>query len=217
VSVRPVRDVPTAGAPVAPGQSHPETTVAVKLRLRREGTVKRPHYRIVAADSRSPRDGRFIEILGSYHPMEEPSTIRIDAERALHWLRHGAQPTSAVERLLRIEGVWETFKPGDAPKRDRTGHDKVRLTKKARARAAEAAEAAAAAASAPPVEDTAVAEDAPADEPAAAEAPAAEAPAAEPAEAPAAEAPAAEPAEAPADEAPAPAPAEAAEDTEPGA
>jgi small subunit ribosomal protein S16 len=87
--------------------------MAVKLRLRREGTVKRPHYRIVAADSRSPRDGRFIEILGSYHPMEEPSTIRIDAERALHWLRHGAQPTSAVERLLRIEGVWETFKPGD--------------------------------------------------------------------------------------------------------
>ncbi|MEY3019286.1 MAG: ribosomal protein, partial [Actinomycetota bacterium] len=103
-TVRPVRDVPTVGAPVAPGPSHSETTVAVKLRLRREGTVKRPHYRIVAADSRSPRDGRFIEIVGSYHPLEDPSVIRIDAERALHWLRHGALPTAAVERLLRIDG-----------------------------------------------------------------------------------------------------------------
>jgi len=116
--------------------------MAVRLRLRREGTVKRPHYRIVASDSRSPRDGRFIEALGDYHPLDEPSTIRVDADRALHWLRHGALPTSAVEKLLRISGVWEQFKPGDAPARVRG--EKVRLSKKARARAAEAAAAAAA-------------------------------------------------------------------------
>lgn len=115
--------------------------MAVKLRLRREGTVKRPHYRIVAADSRSPRDGRFIEIIGSYHPLQDPSGIEVNEERALHWLRVGAQPTEAVEKLLRITGVWETFKPGDPPKRDRSGRaDKPRLSKKARARAAEAAE-----------------------------------------------------------------------------
>jgi small subunit ribosomal protein S16 len=111
--------------------------MAVKLRLRREGAVKRPHYRIVAADSRSPRDGRFIEILGDYHPLHEPSTIQIDEERALHWLNHGAQPTEAVEKLLRITGVWETFKPGDKPKRERP-EAKEKLSKKAKAKAAEA-------------------------------------------------------------------------------
>ena len=115
--------------------------MAVKLRLRREGTKKRPHYRVVAADSRSPRDGRFIEIIGEYHPLDNPSTIRIDAERALHWLRVGAQPTSQVEKLLRIEGVWEEFKPGDKPKRERTPSDQPRLSRKARAKAAEKAEA----------------------------------------------------------------------------
>ena len=112
--------------------------MAVKLRLRREGTVKRPHYRIVAADARSPRDGRFIEVLGQYHPLEEPSRIEVDNERALHWLRHGAQPTEPVEKLLRITGVWEEFKPGDKPKRDRSGEEKQRLSKKAKAKAAEA-------------------------------------------------------------------------------
>ncbi|MGA0831023.1 MAG: 30S ribosomal protein S16 [Nitriliruptoraceae bacterium] len=140
--------------------------MAVRIRLRREGTVKRPHYRIVAADSRSPRDGRFIESLGDYHPMDEPSTIRVDADRALHWLRNGALPTSAVEKLLRISGVWEQFKPGDAPARVRG--EKVRVSKKARARAEAAAEAAAAPAEEPAVEaapeDAAGAEDAPAAE-----------------------------------------------------
>ncbi|MEX0869274.1 MAG: 30S ribosomal protein S16 [Nitriliruptoraceae bacterium] len=115
--------------------------MAVKLRLRREGAVKRPHFRVVATDSRAPRNGRFIEIIGEYHPMEEPSGIRIDEERALHWLRHGAQPTAAVEKLLRIVGVWEQFKPGDEPARVRDAA-KPRLSKKARAKAAEAAEAA---------------------------------------------------------------------------
>jgi small subunit ribosomal protein S16 len=116
--------------------------VAVKLRLRREGTKKRPHYRIVAADTRSPRDGRFIEILGEYHPLDQPSTITVDEERALHWLRNGAQPSEAVNKLLRITGVWEQFKPGDAPKRDRSAEgDKPRLNKKAKARAEEAGDA----------------------------------------------------------------------------
>jgi len=142
--------------------------MAVKLRLRREGTVKRPHYRIVAADSRSPRDGRFIESIGHYHPLDEPSTIHVDGERALHWLRNGALATAAVEKLLRISGVWEEFKPGDAPARVRS--DKQRRSKKARARAAEEAEAAAAPAPAP--------EEPAAEEPAAEE-PAAEEPAAE--------------------------------------
>lgn len=119
--------------------------MAVKLRLRREGTKKRPHYRIVAADTRSPRDGRFIEILGEYHPLDEPSTILVDEERALHWLRTGAQASDAVTQLLRITGVWEQFKPGDAPKRDRAAEGpKQRLSKKAREKAAEAAESAAA-------------------------------------------------------------------------
>lgn len=114
--------------------------MAVKLRLRREGTVKRPTYRVVVADSRSPRNGRFIEICGEYRPLEDPSYIQIDEERALHWLQHGAQPTDAVKHLLRITGVWEQFKPDDKPARQRT-QDKVKLSKKARAKAAEAAEA----------------------------------------------------------------------------
>ncbi|MFA9444748.1 30S ribosomal protein S16 [Egicoccus sp. AB-alg6-2] len=121
--------------------------MAVKLRLRREGTTKRPFYRVVAADSRSPRDGRFIEIIGQYRPLEDPSGIDIDNERALHWLRNGAQPTEAVEQLLRISGAWEEFKPGDERKRDRTAAaSEPKLSKKARAKAAEAAEAAAEAA-----------------------------------------------------------------------
>ena len=114
--------------------------MAVRLRLRREGTKKRPHYRVVAADKRAPRNGKFIEIIGEYHPLDDPSTIKIDEERALHWLRHGAQPSSQVEKLLRIVGVWEEFKPGDAPKRDRSG-DKPKASKKAKAKAEAAAAA----------------------------------------------------------------------------
>ena len=140
--------------------------MAVKLRLRREGTVKRPHYRIVAADSRSPRDGRFIETIGNYHPLDDPSTINVDNDRAVHWLRNGAVATEAVQRLLRISGAWEEFKPGDAPARVRV--EKKRLSKKARARATAAAEAAAAPPAPEPVAETPAAEapaaDAPADE-----------------------------------------------------
>tara|TARA_E500000331_G_scaffold62495_1_gene57161 strand:+ start:57779 stop:58303 length:525 start_codon:yes stop_codon:yes gene_type:complete len=89
--------------------SQKEENVAVKLRLVRMGKRKQPTYRVVAADSRSPRNGRFIEILGTYEPRQEPSVINIDNERALHWLRNGAKPTERVEKLLRIVGTWEQF------------------------------------------------------------------------------------------------------------
>ena len=81
--------------------------MAVKLRLMRMGKKKQPTYRVVAADSRSPRNGRFIEIIGAYEPRQDPSVVKIDNDRALHWLRHGAQPTDRVEKLLRISGAWE--------------------------------------------------------------------------------------------------------------
>lgn len=83
--------------------------MAVRLRLTRVGKKKQPSYRVVAADSRSPRDGRFIEIIGTYAPRAEPSGLRIDGPRALHYLRHGAKPSEAVEKLLRISGVWDVF------------------------------------------------------------------------------------------------------------
>jgi len=86
--------------------------VAVKLRLMRMGKTKQPTYRVVAADSRSPRNGRFIEILGTYEPRAEPSVVKIDADKAVAWLRKGAQPTERVEKLLKITGAWEQFKPG---------------------------------------------------------------------------------------------------------
>lgn len=79
--------------------------MAVKLRLMRMGKTKQPTYRVVAADARSPRGGRFIEILGTYAPRAEPSEVRIDVAKATKWLAHGAQPTEAVDRLLRIAGV----------------------------------------------------------------------------------------------------------------
>ncbi|MGQ9864205.1 MAG: 30S ribosomal protein S16 [Bacteroidia bacterium] len=79
--------------------------MAVKLRLRRVGRTHRPSYQIVAADSRSPRDGRFIERIGFYDPMTEPPTVRIDTERALYWLQCGAQPSETVRSLLSKQGV----------------------------------------------------------------------------------------------------------------
>ena len=88
--------------------------MAVKLRLMRMGKKKQPTYRVVVADSRSPRNGRFIEILGTYQPRVEPSGVKIDNEKAVHWLRHGAQPTERVEKLLKISGAWAEFK-GEAP------------------------------------------------------------------------------------------------------
>jgi small subunit ribosomal protein S16 len=82
----------------------------VKIRLRRMGKKKQPFYRIVVADVRMPRDGRYIEALGFYNPMTEPSAIKVDSERALYWLRQGAQPTRQVQNLMKIEGIWDEFK-----------------------------------------------------------------------------------------------------------
>ena len=81
----------------------------VKMRLMRMGAKKRPFYRVVVADSRSPRDGRFIENIGKYHPLDDPSVVEIDDDRAMHWLRVGAQPTEQVVKLLRIRGIWDRF------------------------------------------------------------------------------------------------------------
>jgi small subunit ribosomal protein S16 len=89
--------------------------VAVKLRLMRMGKKKQPTYRVVAADARSPRNGRFIEIIGTYRPREEPSGLTMDNLKALHWLREGAKPTDRVEKLLKISGAWEHFEKGTTP------------------------------------------------------------------------------------------------------
>ena len=79
--------------------------MAVKLRLTRVGSKKNPIYRVVAADSRSPRDGRFLDIVGRYNPQTDPSTIDIDEGKAKDWLGKGAQPTEAVAKLLKIAGI----------------------------------------------------------------------------------------------------------------
>ena len=79
--------------------------MAVKLRLTRIGSKKNPIYRIVAADSRSPRDGKFIEIIGRYNPQHEPSLIEVDEEKAKKWLSNGAQPSETVAKLLKIKGI----------------------------------------------------------------------------------------------------------------
>lgn len=83
--------------------------MAVKLRLKRMGAKKKPFYRIVAADSRSPRDGRFIETVGTYNPITEPAEIKIDEEIAMKWLRDGAIPTDTVRDLLKKQGILEKF------------------------------------------------------------------------------------------------------------
>jgi len=93
--------------------------VAVKLRLMRMGKTKQPTYRLVAADSRSPRDGRFIEVLGTYAPRgrstaEPEAVIEIDNAKALKWLRQGARATERVEKLLRSSGAWDEFGAGSS-------------------------------------------------------------------------------------------------------
>ena len=180
--------------------------MSMKIRLARGGSKKRPFYKIVAADSRMPRDGRFIEKLGTYNPLlpkDSEDRVKMNMERIQHWLGHGAQPTDRIARMLEAAGV--------LPKTERNNPKKAELGTKAKerleAKAAKSEEAAAeeAAAEAPAVEAAAetpaeeAATEAPAEE-AAAEAPAEEAAAEAPAEEAAAEAPAEE---APADEAPA--------------
>ena len=172
----------------------------LKIRLARGGAKKRPYYAIVVADAHSPRDGRFIERVGTYNPLlkkDDPQRVALKAERITEWLSKGAQPTDRVARFLGQAGLtkWE---PGVNPKK---GEPHAKAKERAVERAERAAEAAAAAAEAlanPPVVEEvapveeAVAEEAPAVEAAAEEAPAAEAVAEE---APAAEAPAEVPAE----------------------
>ena len=84
--------------------------MAVKLRLKRLGAKQRPFYRIVAADSRSPRDGKFIEVVGTYQPIYEENNVNIDEEKALKWLNSGAQPTDTVKNLLSKTGIWAKYK-----------------------------------------------------------------------------------------------------------
>ncbi|MDK7179294.1 30S ribosomal protein S16 [Corynebacterium riegelii] len=84
--------------------------MAVKIKLQRMGKIRNPQYRVVIADARTRRDGRYIENIGIYHPKEEPSLIRIDSERAQYWLGVGAQPTEPVLQLLKVTGDWQKFK-----------------------------------------------------------------------------------------------------------
>lgn len=161
--------------------------MALAMRLSRGGSKKRPYYKIVVADSRAPRDGKFIERIGSYNPQlpkDDAGRIILDADRAKHWLAAGAQPSDRVARFLDAAGVKER-KASVNPKKGEPGQKAKDRAEDKAAKLAEAEEAAAAAAAAPAVEEAVAEEAAPAEEVAA------EAPAAEEA-APAEEAPAAE-------------------------
>ncbi|MBW4828659.1 MAG: 30S ribosomal protein S16 [Clostridiaceae bacterium] len=83
--------------------------MAVKIRLKRMGAKKNPFYRIVVADSRSPRNGRFIEEIGYYNPLAEPKTVKVDDEKAVKWLTNGAKPTDTVERLFKENGIYDKW------------------------------------------------------------------------------------------------------------
>ncbi|MFI9051267.1 30S ribosomal protein S16 [Streptomyces sp. NPDC053427] len=89
--------------------------MAVKIKLKRLGKIRSPHYRIVIADSRTRRDGRAIEEIGLYHPVQNPSRIEVDSERAQYWLSVGAQPTEPVLAILKVTGDWQKFKGLPAP------------------------------------------------------------------------------------------------------
>jgi small subunit ribosomal protein S16 len=144
----------------------------VRIRLRRVGKRKQPVYRVVVADSHSPRDGRFIEIIGQYAPLTNPSQITIDTEKALDWLRKGAKPSESVTALLKRTGIWSTFvadkgPPPKPPKRKKAAA-KREAEEKAAAKAAKPAEppaAPAAAAAEPPAPAPAEAPAEPAPEP----------------------------------------------------
>ena len=86
--------------------------MAVKIRLSRQGRKKAPFYRLVVADERSPRDGKFIDLIGTYNPMTDPASVNIDEERALRWLKNGALPSDTARGLLRKQGIWDKFKAG---------------------------------------------------------------------------------------------------------
>ena len=93
--------------------------MAVKLRLKRMGAKKRPFYRIVAADARSPRDGRFIELVGTYNPITDPAEIKVNEEVALKWLNNGAIPTDTVRDLLSKQGIMKKFHESKSTKKDK--------------------------------------------------------------------------------------------------
>ena len=173
--------------------------MSVSIRLARGGAKKRPYYRIVVANSRSSRDGRFIEKIGTYNPLlakDDPARVTLDLDRAKHWLGVGAQPTDRVLRFLDAAGVKERAARAN-PNKGKPGEKAVERAEARAAKIAEAEEAANAAANAPAEEEVAVE--------AVAETPAEEAAAVEEAAAPVEEAPAEEApaAEAPAEEAPA--------------
>lgn len=179
----------------------------LRIRLRRVGKKKQPSYRIVVADSRKPRDGAFVETLGHYHPLDNPSTIVIDADRARHWLDRGAQPSDRVAKLLAIQGIAEI--PAKLKTRIELGNQRAK-------EAAKEEEAPAAEAAAPETAAEAKAE-APTAEPKAPAAAADEAPAEAEAEAPPAEAKADPDQEKPAAEEEKPAAGEASKDEKPAA
>lgn len=94
--------------------------MAVKIRLKRIGAKKTPFYRIVVADSRAPRDGRFIEELGYYNPLTEPKLVKVDNEKALKWMKNGAKPTETVERLFKDNGVFDQVEQVEVEAEDKT-------------------------------------------------------------------------------------------------
>ena len=153
----------------------------LKIRLARGGAKKRPYYSIVIADSHSPRDGRFIEKVGTYNPLlkkDDPQRVALKGERITEWLGKGAQPTERVARLLATQGLAQ-WAHGSNPKK---GEPHAKAKERATERAERAAALAEALANAPPEEEVVeevAAEETPAEEPAAEEAPAAEAPAEE--------------------------------------
>lgn len=155
--------------------------MSVRIRLRRMGAKKKPFYRVVVADSRSPRDGRFLDTIGTYDPRTEPAAVRIDREKTLRWLEEGALPTDSARSLLSQAGIWQEYKTGVRPE--------PRVEEPAPKKAAKPEPAVAEAPEAPVADEPAVAEAAPeaeaASEVAAPESPSSEAP--EAAEAPAEE------------------------------
>lgn len=95
--------------------------MGVRIRLARHGKKKSAFYRLVVSDSRSPRDGRFIEMLGTYNPMTDPAEIKVDEERAMHWLTVGALPSDTARALLRKAGVWDRFTENKAKSKSSKG------------------------------------------------------------------------------------------------
>ena len=131
----------------------------VKIRLRRTGAKKQPHYRVVVTDSRTPRDGKFIEIIGHYNPRTEPPTVEIDAERAVYWLSVGAQPSAAVKRMLDKMGIMaqvSAVRKGEVSVEELAAEFRAQAEEEAaleRKKAVEAAKAAAEEAAAPEEEE----------------------------------------------------------------